>query len=76
MGIESFFNTITKNKIISESLLINEKIDCDYLYIDFNSIIYIVADILENDINYYLYSIIINKKDEKCILIEKKYDIN
>ena len=43
MGIESFFNTITKNKIISESLLINEKIDCDYLYIDFNSIISITS---------------------------------
>ena len=76
MGIESFFNTITKNKILSESLLINEKINCDYLYIDFNSIIYIVADILENEINYYLFSIIINKKDEKAISIEKKYEIN
>jgi len=76
MGIESFFNTITKNKIISESLLIKEKINCNYLYIDFNSIIYIVADILENEINYYLFSIIINKKDEKCVTIEKKYDIH
>ena len=76
MGIENFFNTITKNKIISDSLLINDKIMCDYLYIDFNSIIYIVSDILESEINYYLYSIIINKKDDKCINIEKKYNIN
>jgi hypothetical protein len=76
MGIESFFNTITKNKISSDLLLVENKINCNYLYIDFNSILYILSSELENDINYYLYYLIINEKDDKSNLIENKYNIN
>ena len=74
MGIENLFSTIKKNKLTSNSLNINEKISCNYLYIDFNSIIYLVSDILESDFNYYLYCLIINNKDDKCIIIEEKYN--
>lgn len=76
MGIESFFNTITKNKISSDLLLIENKINCNYLYIDFNSILYILSSEFENDVNYYLYCLIINEKDDKSNLIENKYNIN
>jgi 5'-3' exonuclease len=74
MGIENLFNTIKKNKLTADSLNIDEKINCNYLYIDFNSVIYIVSDILESDFNYYLYCLIINKKDDNCFRIEKKYN--
>lgn len=76
MGIENFFNTITRNKIVSESLKIQEKIECNYLYIDFNSILYILSAEFENDVNYYLYTLIINDKDDKAKDIEEKYNIN
>ena len=76
MGIENLFTTIKKNKLTSQSLNIDEKISCNYLYIDFNSLIYLVSDILEYDFNYYLYCLIINKKDDNCITIEKKYNFN
>jgi 5'-3' exonuclease len=76
MGIENFFNTITKNKISSTSLIIEKKIDCNYLYIDFNSILYITSSEFEHDVNYYLYSLIINEKDDKSLNIEEKYNIN
>jgi 5'-3' exonuclease len=75
MGIENFFNTIIKNNISSDLLLIEEKINCNYLYIDFNSILYILSQELEKEINYYLYSIIINEHDEFTDKIEEKFNI-
>ena len=87
MGIENLFSTIKKNKLTHNSLNSlnslnssneseNDKISCNYLYIDFNSLIYLVTDILESDFNYYLYCLIINKKDDKCNMIEQKYNFN
>jgi len=81
MGIENLFSTIKKNKLTNNTLFntntnIDDKISCNYLYIDFNSVIYLVTDILESDFNYYLYCLIINKKDDKCISIEQKYNFN
>jgi 5'-3' exonuclease len=75
MGIENFFNTIIKNDISSDLLLIEEKIKCDFFYIDFNSILYILSNELEKDINYYLYALIINEFDGDTDKIELKYNI-
>lgn len=75
MGIENLISTIRKNKITS-SFITDDKIECQHLYIDFNSIIYIVIDTLESDFNYYLYCLISNKKDNKCTEIENKYNFN
>lgn len=73
MGIENFFNIIKKN-FFTEKINKEERIYCDYLYIDFNSIIYTVSNTLENDINYYLYSLIINQIDDESKDISEKYD--
>jgi len=75
MGIENFFNTLTKTKICSQTSTKLNDIKCNYLYIDFNSIIYSVSELVEYDLNYYLYSIIINDKDDKCISIEDTYNV-
>ncbi len=77
MGIENFFNTLIKNKIINKKYFEDEidKIECDYLYIDFNSIVHLIVDNFEYDINYYLYSLIISEKDEYSNNIEKEYNI-
>ena len=42
MGIENFFNTIIKTNICPKSYLKTIKLECNYLYIDFNSIVYII----------------------------------
>lgn len=79
MGIENFFNSIIKNKIISENLLVTNKIDVEYLFIDFNSIVYSVSDTIEKDFNYLLYAIIINELDDdniKRIYTEYNISIN
>lgn len=75
MGIENFYNTLIKNKIINKKYLDNNNIECDYLYIDFNSIVHLIVDNFEYDINYYLYSLIISDKDEYIKNIEKEYNI-
>lgn len=67
MGIEKFFNSLKlQNSLLKESIVTNieKKIDCDYLYIDFNSIIYTIANETETSMNYLLYSIIINEISE------------
>lgn len=78
MGIENFFNTLTKSNFIEKLYLdkLESKLETQYLYIDFNSVIYTIVEDFEYDINYYLYSIIIKNKDEYCETIEKKYSIN
>jgi 5'-3' exonuclease len=78
MGIENFFNGIIKNKIISENLLVTEKINVENLFIDFNSIVYSISDKIERDFNYVLYAIIINEIDDKCkqIFLEYNYNLN
>ena len=83
MGIENFFNTLIKTKIYDREQL-EKKIKCNHLYIDFNSIVYIIFDKIEYDSNYYLYSIIIkdninninnNDDDEIVKKIELQYNI-
>ena len=47
MGIERFYSTIINSSVGSNKAVIknlNENVDVDYLYIDFNSIIYYIAE--------------------------------
>ncbi len=76
MGIENFFNTLVKTKICPKSFLKSIDLKCDYLFIDFNSIIYLISSQIEYELNYYLYGLIINEKDDECLEIEKDYQIN
>lgn len=83
MGIERFFNSLVKNKHIEQDGIIvglEDKIIANYLYIDFNSIIYNIISILENELNYLLYSIILHEKnndefDDKTIMIAQKWSL-
>ena len=78
MGIEGIFNSLMKNNVIktADGIItgIEKKLDCNYLYIDFTSILYSISNSIDNDIGYLLYSIISNKLDKKAILIAKKWD--
>ena len=55
MGIEKFFNSLSKNKNIKTNdgivKSIQKKLKCDYLYFDFNSIIYTISSDIERKIN-------------------------
>lgn len=70
MGIENFFNGLIKNNYVDSN--VKYTVNCDMLYLDFNSIIYTIANKLENDVNYLLYCIIIQELDEKSIKIAKE----
>jgi len=79
MGIEKFFNSMAKNRHINTNNKnivtgFDDVLDSDYLYIDFNSIIYTLANNFENDVNYLLYSIIDGEFDEKTIKISKTFN--
>jgi hypothetical protein len=107
MGIEKFFNTITKSRLnisqtkekiyhntysfISEEQQEenmsssqdseqesqqNQKIECNNFYIDFNSIVYTISAIIETEINYILYDIIINETSEETKKLKTKYNID
>ncbi len=76
MGIENFFNTIINLETFDKSELITKDINGEYFFIDFNSIIYIISNKVEYEVNYYLYSLIINEKDEYTTQVEKQYNVN
>ena len=80
MGIERFFSSIVENKItnIKDDFTYNleKKLDTDYLYVDFNSIIYTTSYLVMTDMNYLLYKIITGKKNNRVDTILKNYDIN
>ena len=62
MGIERFFNSLRKKDILQEgsiSVDLKNKIDTDYLYVDFNSIIYTIVNEIEKELNMILYYIIL-----------------
>ena len=77
MGIERFFSSIEKNEIANIDDIFtkkfNTKIDSETLFIDFNSIVYLIKAIILHDLNKILYHIIKNKVEdvEKTI---KKYE--
>lgn len=74
MGIENFFNVISKSDFNVEHIINNEdRFSATHIFIEFNSIIYNSIKQVEDDLNYLLYDIIINKIDNKSIDILKKY---
>lgn len=81
MGIEKFFNSLIKkdNKLNSE-VLVNYKPNVKYLYIDFNSILYKIAEDIESELNNLLYELIYDGDihSEKNKIVSKKwgYDIS
>ena len=81
MGIESFFSSIAKTDVIQRddgiTLNLKTKVKTDYLYIDFNSIIYTIATTIETELNYLLYAIIVHEIDDFAKTIAKKlnYDL-
>jgi 5'-3' exonuclease len=80
MGIERFYGTIIgSNKISSENAIvkgITEAIDVDYLYVDFNSIVYYIAEIIESELNTLLYHLITHKVNDDDMITIEKYNIN
>ena len=77
MGIENFFSTLSKIKVVQKKYIDEIELEANYLYIDFNSIIHLIVDEFEYEINYYMYSLIIKDShaDDKYYEIEKKYGI-
>ena len=77
MGIENFFNSFKKfNSMGNKHINDTKKLSCKHLYLDFNSILYTIANNIEKSINYVLYANIINKIDEKCNNIMQKYHMD
>lgn len=84
MGIERFFNSLMKNGNLEHNdNIIDEKnkLNIDYLYIDFNSIVCNISYEIEKELNYILYSIILEKNnniqyDEETVKYMNKWNIN
>lgn len=77
MGIEGFFKTIEKKKNAGIKSDFASKTDTECLYIDFNSILYIITAEVEEELGILLCKIIYDSKftdDKQCIAIAKKYD--
>jgi len=80
MGIESFFNTISRhtifeNNITSSSLNepINNITQGENIFFDFNSIIYNEIQFIETELNYVLFEIITGHQTENRIKYIEKY---
>ena len=77
MGIEKFFSAIQENKITNlQSSFTNKlekQLDVSYLYIDFNSIVYIVAHKIISDLNSLMFKLIIG--DKNITKISKEYNL-
>lgn len=82
MGIELFFSSLQKNNITnlktSFTKTLQQQLDAEYLYIDFNSIVYVTRNKIVMDFNYMLYKIITNRyrEDKRCQKIIKEYYID
>lgn len=79
MGIERFFYSLAKNKIIkSDGIItgIKNKFDTEHLYVDFNSIIYNIASEIENELNYLLYALILEEIDDRAKEICTKWNFH
>lgn len=88
MGIERFFNslintnTITNNttdNVTASHHIMYEKIQPEYFYIDFNSILYKIATEIEDDLNYLLYVIIYGTEgtdQHKITTISDRWNVN
>jgi len=83
MGIERFFSSIEQNNITNLitnfTYKLEKKLDAKYLYIDFNSIVYITSNTVIYDLNYLLYQTLKNSKisnNKKLQKINKDYQLN
>lgn len=76
MGIEKFFNSLVKNEIIqTDNLLITKNnIVVDYIYIDFNSILYKIAMTIENTLNKLFYELLIGNVTQDSLKIASKWN--
>jgi len=75
MGIEKFFTTIKNNKEISEEVILNNlTVNSETVYIDFNALLIDTIDEIEQELNYILYDLIINNRDNCSELIFNKYN--
>ena len=78
MGIERFYGTLVKSNVSAGKAVIKnmtDKVDVDRLYVDFNSIVYYVAEIIEGSLNTLLYHAIIKKINDSDIETIKTYNI-
>jgi len=77
MGIEKFFNGISKNNNIKlqdgVTLGLEKKLEGEYIYVDFNSILYNIANDIEKELNYILYEIIIKNEMASSDKLMEKY---
>jgi len=79
MGIESLFASLKNLTTFAPTgtflNIFTNKLDTNYLLIDFNSIVYITFPGILTSFNYVLYHIITNNIDNKTHKIIKKYNI-
>lgn len=79
MGIERFFNSLIKTEnSLNNQVLIKHKPATKYLYIDFNSILYKIADDIEMELNKLLFEFIYDEKihTSKNINVSKNWGYN
>jgi 5'-3' exonuclease len=68
MGIERFFKSVINNQTIQTKdgkFILKDKIQADFISIDFNSILYRVASEIEKELNYLIFDIIYKDNTEK-----------
>ena len=64
MGVEKLFNSLEKNEKLQKDgimLSFENTLQTEYLFDDFNSIIYTVASSIEKELNFLLYTIILQQ---------------
>lgn len=84
MGIDKLFNGLVRNDIIKDNGIViglKKKMDANYVYIDFNSLMYGITTNVERELNYLLYSLILLLTDrikltDKAEKIMKKWKLN
>lgn len=71
MGIERFFNSIAKNNLLKTNqgivLGLETKLNCDLLHIDFNSIVYTIATVLDDELQHLLYAILLGSSHVQTV---------
>ena len=60
MGIEGFFNSLSKEHSIVSNITHNNKIKCRYLFLDFNAIIHNISEYTTKHINKLMKQYLIN----------------
>lgn len=68
--------TINNNEIISKDILLQNTMNIRpiYIYLDFTSLVYNTVEEIEEELNYILYEIILNKNDAK-IFYDKTFEL-